>query len=322
MSFSSLPPELVHQIIESTVPPTLHSTTYDECQRTLCRLSLVSRLCRSIAQPLLLRVVRLTGVEELEKLPESRASKTGDVGAQSIRWLVIQWDLTYLQLRSQYSVTCDGIYLPNLRDLTLHAVSSELFSTLANPATAPNLRNLSLFNCDVTQSIFQQLLPQLKTLTLDANTRSTASAASLHSAASRTLVHFDLCTFDRFYSSFENLQHVRLCASIHPSQEPENWFQARLDRWSTFIRNNLSLPLKSIYLDFSLHPSKSFSSATRHCLESFIRVCEERKIDLIFETGPINVSIDPFISREFVRRQEEFKRELGEEEGERGLSAK
>ena len=65
------------------------------------------------------------------------------------------------------------------------------------------------------------------------------------------------------------------------------------------------------------HSPRRLATAWR---ASFEFVKNARSIS--FETGPINVSIDPFISREFVRRQEEFKRELGEEEGEKGLSAK
>ena len=66
MSFSCLPPELVHQIIHSTVPHTFHSTTYNERQDILCRLSLVSRQFRSIAQPLLLDIAWIDHNDELK----------------------------------------------------------------------------------------------------------------------------------------------------------------------------------------------------------------------------------------------------------------
>jgi hypothetical protein len=54
---SSLPTELIREIIESTVPHTFHSTTYTERQKTLRSLTLVSKLFHSIAQPLLLEIV-------------------------------------------------------------------------------------------------------------------------------------------------------------------------------------------------------------------------------------------------------------------------
>jgi len=66
---SSLPPELLALIIESTVPHTFHSTTYRDRQRTLCSLSLVSKTFRSIAQPLLLEIVWIRSPEQLDLVP-------------------------------------------------------------------------------------------------------------------------------------------------------------------------------------------------------------------------------------------------------------
>lgn len=57
MSFSSLPTELVRQIIESTVPSTFHSTTYRERQYTLRSLCLVCKRFRHIVQPILRQIV-------------------------------------------------------------------------------------------------------------------------------------------------------------------------------------------------------------------------------------------------------------------------
>ena len=82
MSFSSLPPELVHQIIEMTVPPTFHSTTYNERQKTLRRLSLVSRQFRSIAQPLLFEIAFVMDDDKLKLI-------LGDDGKVVARQLVL-----------------------------------------------------------------------------------------------------------------------------------------------------------------------------------------------------------------------------------------
>jgi len=67
---SSLPPELLRQIIESTIPRTFHSQTYDERQATLSHLSLVSRRFRRIAQPLLFEIVSVQTPEKLETVSE------------------------------------------------------------------------------------------------------------------------------------------------------------------------------------------------------------------------------------------------------------
>jgi len=65
MPLSSLPTELVRQIIESTVPSTLHSTTYRERQSALRSLCLVSHRLQQIAQPLLREVVSFATTRRL-----------------------------------------------------------------------------------------------------------------------------------------------------------------------------------------------------------------------------------------------------------------
>jgi len=56
---SSLPTELLRQIIESTAPSRYHTLTYAERQQTLLRLCLVSHRFRQIAQPVLRQVICL-----------------------------------------------------------------------------------------------------------------------------------------------------------------------------------------------------------------------------------------------------------------------
>jgi len=77
---SSLPTELIREIIESTVPHSFHSTTYQERQNTLRSLSLVSKLFRSIAQPLLLEIVWIKSTSEIERLSIAGTSRIGKEG--------------------------------------------------------------------------------------------------------------------------------------------------------------------------------------------------------------------------------------------------
>ncbi|GAA5838881.1 hypothetical protein JCM5353_001061 [Sporobolomyces roseus] len=77
MSFSSLPTELVLQIIESSVPSTFHSTTYHERQSTLRSLCLISRRFSQIAQPLLWNIIRIRSAPRLDALLESGAANGG-----------------------------------------------------------------------------------------------------------------------------------------------------------------------------------------------------------------------------------------------------
>lgn len=78
---SSLPTELIREIIESTVPHSFHSTTYHERQDTLRSLSLVSKVFQSIAQPLLVEIVWIKSARDLFGFPFPRPG--GGVGPGS-----------------------------------------------------------------------------------------------------------------------------------------------------------------------------------------------------------------------------------------------
>jgi len=77
MSFSSLPTELVRQIIESSVPSTFHSTTYSFRRSTLRSLCLVSRQFCSIAQPLLFAIIWVKSLKELDATFEALDTQQG-----------------------------------------------------------------------------------------------------------------------------------------------------------------------------------------------------------------------------------------------------
>jgi len=71
----SLPTELLRQIIESTIPHTFHSQTYDARQVTLRHLSLVSNRFREIAQPLLFEIVSVQSPEKLKTVIDTIEAK-------------------------------------------------------------------------------------------------------------------------------------------------------------------------------------------------------------------------------------------------------
>jgi hypothetical protein len=89
-SLSTLPTELIRQTIESTVPHTFHSTTYDARQRTLFSLSSVSRQFRSIARPLRREIVLVTSVQEIHNWPIVTGNRDGEAGGKKVRCAVIR----------------------------------------------------------------------------------------------------------------------------------------------------------------------------------------------------------------------------------------
>ncbi|GAA5964870.1 hypothetical protein JCM3765_005806 [Sporobolomyces pararoseus] len=76
-SLSTLPPELLLQIIESTLPSIVNRDNYRKRQGSLLALSLVSKLFRSIAQPLLLETVQIKRPQDFERLSLSQSQKSG-----------------------------------------------------------------------------------------------------------------------------------------------------------------------------------------------------------------------------------------------------
>ncbi|GAA5893807.1 uncharacterized protein JCM6883_003643 [Sporobolomyces salmoneus] len=178
--FSSLPPELVRDIIESTVPHTYHSTTYDARQATLCTLSLVSRQFRAIAQPLLFEIVDLKSEAQLKLLAEAKDKTwrfkelivSGQVPSEAVQALVgrqrglktcnierfsnckepsidlsdlVQYPkLHNLQIGGRYNCSIGGPIL-SLRSLTIdYQCQGSPVVNLLNPKVLPSLRALGL----------------------------------------------------------------------------------------------------------------------------------------------------------------------------------
>jgi hypothetical protein len=129
---SSLPTELIREIIESAVPHSFHSKTYRERQRTLCSLSLVSKLLQSIAQPLLLEIAWIRSTSELDRLPIAGASRIGKEG-RGVQYAVVE------------SNPMDGSLLPSVGDATLQRALRLL--QLVTTLTASGLYGVALDLC-------------------------------------------------------------------------------------------------------------------------------------------------------------------------------
>jgi len=71
-----LPPELIRQIIESSVPSSFHYRPYTERRQILRKLCLVSRLFREIARPLFREIVSMSAGNSI-KLIKEVASENG-----------------------------------------------------------------------------------------------------------------------------------------------------------------------------------------------------------------------------------------------------
>lgn len=135
-TLSYLPPELVHEIIGSTIPHTFHSTTYKERQQTLYRLCLVSKLFRSIAQPLLFEIVKLKRIGDAEKLPTARAAGGGALTHTRPRWFIIK-DWSRRPQEEEVDRLAESLrFFHTARNLTLSFMDERIFVRLLSETSS------------------------------------------------------------------------------------------------------------------------------------------------------------------------------------------
>ncbi|GAA5894491.1 uncharacterized protein JCM6883_002118 [Sporobolomyces salmoneus] len=185
---SSLPPELLREIIEAAIPHSFHSSTYETRQKTLCSLSLASKLFRAIAQPLLLEIIEFDELSRHDPFAAESGGGGGGGGEQRQDILCKQavidnkyyetsqnltqrlssvtsltfWrgipdslelqslnHLTSLHLSSSDWELPRTFTLPHLHSLTPRWVGQYMSSALLDPAVLPNLRNLVLAELNI-----------------------------------------------------------------------------------------------------------------------------------------------------------------------------
>jgi hypothetical protein len=175
--------------------------------------------------------------------------------------------------------------LPNLKEFALVDAESAYLKALARPGS-------------------RQLLPQLEALSFVIDVWEDPRAAFLHPAASRTLV--DCAAFELRDLSIQGppIVNLRLCDRLEKVADTQTRSCCKdLNDYAAFISSNPALPLRRVYLDSSLEHVSSLSNQLGLTLTSFRRICQERRIDLIFDPIPRNFNIDPCFQPNFMRRR-------------------
>ncbi|GAA5975151.1 hypothetical protein JCM5350_000159 [Sporobolomyces pararoseus] len=354
MSFSSLPPELVHQIIHSTVPHSFHSTTYNERQDTLCRLSRVSRQFRSIAQPLLLEIAWIEDDDQLNLI-------LGDHGKVIARQLILRampralsselvedlvggaQNLRSLNIRSNDGETIDigaltscknlvnlqlsgcGFHaywldvLPSLQALSLDFETARSVLQLLDPRKLPNLKALGLEGIDLPNlesTHIKELLPQLDALCIEFDLYQLAKDTLLLNLEPRTLVNTEVeqIKWSPNNDFFSTIQHLRIDIYTYTISCGRLNAIQVLLRFLQSFQQSKPRQLRSIYLDPKVQPIESDDEDIRGEFRKLEENCREAGIDLVFESQALNYGVDPYISPEFYRRQSKS----GEEEEQAG----
>jgi len=109
MSLSSLPAELVRQIIESATSTLYLPEMYSERQETLCSLCLVSRRFLLLARPILYELVRIGPPRQLDLLLDTVEESAGRTTLSSLVFrdaggLGIDWDFDRLAQLSRHTL--------------------------------------------------------------------------------------------------------------------------------------------------------------------------------------------------------------------------
>jgi hypothetical protein len=171
------------------------------------------------------------------------------------------------------------------------------------------VRNLALF-CSpslqvLEQSAFVNLLPQLDSLTLDVGRWKDSAADFLRSRATSLLIDCDTSQLVAVFDPQLRFHHIRLSDL---SLGASDLMFLDLDNFIRSLLETPSPPLRSIYLDSSLEPTKYLPSIARYIIRRLLAACQERKINVVFEPIPRAYGIDPNLSEEFCRRQQDSKR--------------
>ncbi|GAA5894671.1 uncharacterized protein JCM6883_002172 [Sporobolomyces salmoneus] len=347
---STLPPELLRDIIEATVPHSFHSLTHETRQKTLRSLSLVSQQFRAIAQSLLLEIVWLRSTRNAKVLHSGPGGGIRQERVTFVKQAVLSHGVPVLspgesrnfkQLLSSvtaltvYSVPEASFSLSSLKSFTRLTSLHLSFIRWKNPCTftLPHLRSLTVYTRDLaflSSFLDHVALPNLRNLASSDLPVDVLQQTAFHRLlpALETLCTLDSEWTDPAYASLHAYVDKTLIIS-NIDNLPDLWSRRQhvpfahlllygtpvinsLDDFASCIETNPPSSLKTIYLDSSLQNSDSVQSRLRHSVENLARVCSEKNVDIVFERVPRNFTIDPWILPDFVRRQKERRdRERG-----------
>jgi len=227
----------------------------------------------------------------------------------------LQIDLSSLHLSECKAANNEPVILPSLRSLTLYFVDEDLTLALVNPVSLPRLEELAWYEYSakianmIDRSSFHRLLPQLEVLGFELYAWRNLADTQVRLAASRTLVDCHYYQLSALPKSTLHPVHLRARGLTQIDEHTRHTtFSEDTVKLTSYIQSIPSLPLRCVYLTCDDPSTVLLSSSSQGYVEDLSRICRERKIELIFETGPAYQLIDPCISPNFSRKRKEQRR--------------
>ncbi|GAA5828471.1 hypothetical protein JCM5353_007000 [Sporobolomyces roseus] len=339
--FNRLPPELVRQVIESSVPSTCQILRYEDRQTLLRTLCLVCRLFREIAQPLLFEVVRIDGQSKLIALHTTLQSE-GWKG--TIRQLIVEdeyehdWDADLERIlrscQGRRSLTLDQNYekgpnlyvlqdLPYLADLSLlgsnhpipsgfklHALTSlsidysaiEVAPNLLNPVVLPSLLSLALFNIYDDNEI--AYLNRSRLADLVPQLEVLFLSGRIIQRGLDDLIPALSRTLFEFYppASDDRIDILQVAQHLRIYKKLNS--KDVIQKFVVSIKNrDRQISLRSIYLDISLEDLSSHPVDLVRAMQDLLQGCKTRRIEIVYEAQEVGLAGEVRPSEEFSLRQ-------------------
>lgn len=224
----------------------------------------------------------------------------------------VEKDLSNLQLSGEGFELPAPFVLDKVHTLTLNVGVLEIVATSLGPNHLPSLRNLALLSVyeheDALQlqtSHFGDLLTQLTTFYTDWELARAAPELFVNHL-DRILFHsfgFDLSNFTSLRLPVQNLRVYELFGA--DSNDPNH---AEIEEFIAWIKLGEGVNLLSLYLDSGLQEaSRSLKPEGSGLLRDLQAACRKRSIEIVFEQQRDESHIDPSISDEFCRRQENLR---------------
>ncbi|GAA5838729.1 hypothetical protein JCM3766R1_001573 [Sporobolomyces carnicolor] len=233
---------------------------------------------------------------------------------------IVDWDLL-ASLPNLISLTVSQLEwdetdriapLPNLERLAVVFLWESTQLAFFDPVNVPNLRHLIVRHDELEEpalAALNDILPRLETIQLDFSVWCQLDSVVRGEFIDHMLVIAIMSTFDHCGQLLTTAKHIQIVVnSTVPMRD--RWTAESVREVAHWIVKTSPCIIETLYLasapsKFELTSPILFSAI--HQLES---ACRERKVDVVYEEGPSQLDFDPWISLDFIVRQEAARERL------------